>query len=153
MLKSQNFYPPPSFPARDLSATDRESYSLGIKLTCAFELLASSSSPWSQRLRDTWDAEKLKKVDDIMMRGWEENCEEPGSEEWMTLSAEDVKRIMGEDKSEEEQIKEMIANLGKFMEGESGFEGIDDEFEDEFVVLFGGANGRFDEFDSDDEVS
>jgi hypothetical protein len=137
MLKSQKINPPPSFPARDLSAIDRESYSLGIKLTCAFELLASSSSPWSQRLRDTWNEEKMKKVDDITMRGWEENCEEQGSEEWMTLSAEDVKRIMGEDKSEEEQIKEMIANLGKFMEGESGFEGIDDEFDDEFVIFFG----------------
>lgn len=77
----------------------------------------------------------MKKVDDIMMKGWEENCEEPGSEEWMTLSAEDVKRIMAEDKTEEEQIKEMIANLGKFMEGESGFEGIDDEFDDEFVTF------------------
>jgi hypothetical protein len=132
MIKSQKFNPPPSFPARDLSATEREMYSLGIKLTCAFELLATSSSPWSRRVLDTRNEEKMKKVDDIMIRGWEENCEEPGSEDWMILSAEDVKRIMGEDKSEEEQIKEMIASLGKFMEGESGFEGIDDEFDDEF---------------------
>jgi hypothetical protein len=108
-------------------------YSLGIKLTCTFELLATSSSPWSQRVLDAWNEEKIKKVDDIMIRGWEENCEEPGSEDWMILSAEDVKRIMGEDKSEEEQIKEMIASLGKFMEGESGFEGIDDDFDDEFA--------------------
>ena len=128
MIKSQKFNPPPAFPARSLSATEREMYSLGIKLTCAFELLASSSPPWSERVVELWNAEKEKKVDDIRMKGWDENCEEPDSEEWMTLSAEDVKRIMAEDKGEEDQIKEMIANLERFMEGESGFEGIEDEY-------------------------
>ena len=132
MIKLQKFTPPPSFPPRDLSAEEREMYSLGIKLTCAFELLASSESPWSERVVDLWNAENAKKVDDIAVKEWDENCEEPDSEEWMTLSGEDIKRIMAEDKSEEDQIKEMIANLSHFMEGESGFEGIDD---DEYVSL------------------
>jgi hypothetical protein len=35
---------------------------------------------------------------------------------------------MKEARSEEEQIREMIANLEGFMEGESGIEGIDDEY-------------------------
>ena len=150
MLKSQRFNPPPSFPPRSLSAAERESYSLGIKLNCAFELLASSTSSWSQRVVDVWNIEKQRKVDDIQIRGWDENIEEPGSEEWMTLSAEDVKRIMAEDKSEEDQVKEMIANLEKFMEGESGFEGIDDEY----TPFRNATHFRFEEFDSeDDEVS
>jgi len=131
MIKSQKFNPPPSFPPQDLSAAEREMYSLGIKLTCAFELLASSTTSWSERVVDLWNVEKGNKVSDIMIQGWDENCEESDTEEWMTLSGEDVKRIMAENKSEEEQIKEMIANLGHFMEGESGFEGIDD---DEYVV-------------------
>jgi hypothetical protein len=131
MIKSQKFNPPPSFPPRDLSAAEREMYSLGIKLTCAFELLASSTSSWSERVVDLWNAEKGNKVSDITIKEWDENCEEPDSEAWMTLSSEDVKRIKAEDKSEEEQIKEMIANLGHFMEGESGFEGIDD---DEYAI-------------------
>jgi|SRR5579871_4263909 len=128
MLKSQKFNPPPSFPPRELSASEREMYQLGIKLTCAFELLCGSSSSWSQRVLDVWNVEKERKVNDFQMREWEDNIEEPGSEEWLTLSAEDVKRIMAEDKSEEEQVQEMIANLEKFMEGESGFEGIDDGY-------------------------
>jgi hypothetical protein len=127
MIKSQKFNPPPAFPARSLSANEREMYNLGIKLTSAFELLAASDSSWSQRVVDLWNIEKGERVDDLTIRGWEENCEEPSGEEWMNLSAEDIKRIMAEDKGEEEQIKEMIASLGKFMEGESGFEGIDDE--------------------------
>jgi predicted secreted protein len=76
-------------------------------------------------------------VEDAEIKEWAENCEEPSDEEWMTLSAEDVKRIIAEDKSEEEQVREMIANFERFMEGESGFEGIDDEFA---------------EFDSDDDM-
>src|SRR5271167_2662983 len=118
MIKSQKFNPPPSFPPQDLSAAEREMYSLGIKLTCAFELLASSTTSWSERVVDLWNVEKGNKVSDIMIQGWDENCEESDTEEWMTLSGEDVKRIMAENKSEEEQIKEMIANLGHFMEGE-----------------------------------
>jgi hypothetical protein len=137
MIKSQKFTPPPAFPARDLSASEREMYSLGIKLTCAFELLASSDSPWSQRIIDLWNTEKDRVVEDAEIKEWAENCEEPSDEEWMTLSAEDVKRIIAEDKSEEEQVREMIANFERFMEGESGFEGIDDEFA---------------EFDSDDDM-
>ena len=89
--------------------------------------LASSSSSWSERVVDLWNAEQVEEVDDITIKKWEENCEEPDDEEWMTLSGEDVKRIMAEDKTEEEQIKEMIANMSNMMEGESGFEGIDDE--------------------------
>jgi predicted secreted protein len=76
-------------------------------------------------------------VEDAEIKEWAENCEEPSDEEWMTLSAEDVKRIIAEDKSEEEQVREMIANFERFMEGESGFEGIDDDFA---------------EFDSDDDM-
>jgi len=137
MLKSQKFNPPPAFPARDLSATEREMYSLGIKLTCAFELLASSDSPWAQRVVDLCNTAKEQGPTDAEIEAWTENCEDPNDEEWMALSAEDVKRIIAEDKSEEEQVREMIANFERFMEGESGFEGIDDEFE---------------EFDSDDEM-
>jgi len=128
MIKSQKFNPPPSFPAKSLSACERDSYNLGIKLTCAFELLISSTSPWSSKVLELWHTEKERKVDDSAMKGWDENCEEVSAEEWMSLSAEDVRRIMKEDKSEEEQVKEMIANLERFMEGESGFEGIDDEY-------------------------
>jgi hypothetical protein len=128
MIKSQKFTPPPSFPAKSLSASERETYNLGMKFTCAFELLISSSSPWSEKVLELWHAERERKVDDIAMRGWEENCEEVDSEEWMSLSAEDVRRIMAEDKGEEEQVKDMIANLERFMQGESGFEGIDDEY-------------------------
>jgi len=137
MLKSQKFNPPPAFPARDLSAFEREMYSLGIKLTCAFELLASSESPWTQRVVDLWNREKERAVKDTEIQAWPENCEEPDNEDWMTLSAEDVKRIIAEDKSEEEQVRKMIANFERFMEGESGFEGINDDFE---------------EFDSDDDM-
>jgi hypothetical protein len=126
MLKSQKFNPPPAFPPRELSAAERETYQMGIKLTCAFELLCSSSLR-SKQVLDIWNIEKQRKVNDHQMKGWDENQEEPGDEEWMNLSAEDVKRIMAEDKSEEEQVKEMIANLEKFMEGESGFEGIDND--------------------------
>ena len=79
-------------------------------------------------LLDLWNAEKAEEVDDITIKKWDENCEEPDDEEWMTLSGEDVKRIMAEDKTEEEQIKEMIANMSRMMEDESGFEGIDDEY-------------------------
>jgi hypothetical protein len=132
MIGLRGFRPPPSFPPRDLSAEEREMYSLGIKLTCAFELLASSKSPWSERVVDLWNAESAKKVDDIAIKEWDENCEERDSEEWMTLSGEDVKRIMAEDKSDEDHIKDMIAELSRFMEGESGFEGIDDN---EYVSL------------------
>jgi hypothetical protein len=128
MLKSQKFNPPPSFPALSLSAKERETYSLGMKLTCAFELVASSGSDWGRRVLELWNAEKEKKVDDVAMRSWVENLEEVDGEEWMILSAEDIQRIMAEDKGEEEQIKDMIANLEKFMEGESGFEGIDDGY-------------------------
>lgn len=127
MIKSQKFNPPPSFPPRSLSINEREMYSLGIKLTCAFELLASSASLWSERVVDLWNAEKEKKADDIMIKGWEENCEEPDNEDWMTLTNDDITRIMAQDKSEEDQIKDMIADLGRFMKGESGFEGIDDD--------------------------
>jgi hypothetical protein len=137
MLKSQKFNPPPAFPARDLSASEREMYSLGIKLTCAFELLASSDSSWTQRIVDLWNTEKERAATDAEIEEWTENCEDPSDEAWMTLSAEDVRRIMAEDKSEEEQVREMIANFERFIEGESGFEGIDDEFED---------------FDSEDEI-
>jgi hypothetical protein len=128
MIKSQKFNPPPAFPPRSLSAEEREMYSLGIKLTCAFELLASSPSSWSERLVELWNAEKAEEVDDVRIKKWEENYEEPDNEEWMTLSGEDIKRIMAENKSEEEQIKEMIANMSRMMEDESGFEGIDDEY-------------------------
>lgn len=128
MLKSQKFIPPPSFPPRDLSASEREAYHLGIKLTCAFEILCSASSAWGQKVLEVRNIEKQRKVCDSEIQSWDENQEEPGDEEWMTLSTADVRRIMGEDKSEEEQVKEMIANLEKFMEGESGFEGIDDEY-------------------------
>jgi hypothetical protein len=39
---------------------------------------------------------------------------------------------MGSGGNEEDQVREMIENLSKFMEGESGFEGIgDDGFDDE----------------------
>jgi hypothetical protein len=127
MIKLQKFNPPPAFPPRDLSASEREMYLLGIKLTCAFELLTSSNTPWFQSIIDLWNNERQKKVNDIELKGWDENCEEPDNEEWMILSAEDKKRIMAENKGEEEQVKEMIASLEKFMEGESGFEGIDDE--------------------------
>lgn len=137
MLKSQKFNPPPAFPARDLSASEREMYSLGIKLTCAFELLASSDSSWTRRVVDLWNTAKERGATDAEIEKWTENCEDPSDEAWMTLSAEDVKRIMVEDKSEEEQVREMIANFERFIEGESGFEGIDDEFED---------------FDSEDEM-
>ena len=151
MIKSQKFNPPPSFPAKSLSAAERETYNLGIKLTCAFELLSSSSSPWAEKILELWHGENERKVDDIAMRAWDENCEEPSGEEWMSLSAEDVRRIMAEDKGEEEQVKEMIANLERFMGGESGFEGIDDEYN----LAEGCANCRFDdefdEFDSDDD--
>lgn len=128
MIKSQKFNPPPAFPPKDLSAAEREMYLLGIKLTCAFELLTSSDSLWSKRVIDLWNVERKKKADDIEIKGWDENCEVPDDEEWMILSSEDVKRIMAENKGEEEQVREMIANLEKFMEGESGFEGIDDEY-------------------------
>ena len=149
MIKLQKFNPPPSFPALSLSVKEREMYSLGIKLTCAFELLASSTSPWSTRLLSLWNVEKERKIDDIVIKQWEENCEEVDGEEWMTLSGEDVKNIMSEDKSEEEQVREMIANMGQFMEGESGFEGID---VDEYVsFLVTRADCRF-EFDSDDDI-
>jgi len=130
MIKSQKFNPPPSFPAKSLSAAERETYNLGMKLTCAFELLISSSSPWSEKVLELWHAEKERKVDDIAMRGWVENSEEISGEEWMSLSAEDIRRIIKEDKGEEEQVREMIANLERFMEGESGFEGIDDGYVD-----------------------
>jgi len=122
-----------------LSATERESYSLGIKLTCAYELLANSTSSTAKVVVDIWTSEREKKVDDITIRGWSENLETPDGEEWMVLSAEDIKRITAEDKGEEEQIKDMIANLERFIEGESGFEGIDDEFD------------GYEEFDSDDD--
>jgi hypothetical protein len=128
MIKSQKFNPPPAFPPRSLSAGEREMYSLGIKLTCAFELLAASSSTWSEHVVDLWNAEKVEEVDDMTIKKWEENCEEPDGEEWMTLSGEDIKRIMAENKTEEEQIREMIANMSNMMEDESGFEGIDDEY-------------------------
>ena len=72
-------------------------YSLGIKLTCAFELLAASSSSWSERVVELWNAEKFEVVDDKTIKKWDENCEEPDDEEWMTLSGEDVKRIMSEE--------------------------------------------------------
>ena len=126
MIKSQKFNPPPSFPAKSLSAAEREAYILGMKLTCAFELLISASSPWSEKVLELWHAEKEREVDDIAMKGWEENSEEISGEEWMSLSAEDIRKIMKEDKGEEEQVREMIANLERVMEGESGFEGIDD---------------------------
>ena len=128
MIKAEKFNPPPAFPPRDLSVTEREMYSLGIKLTAAFELLATSKSPWSKTLFDLWNAEKEQAVSDITIKQWEENCEEPDSENWMILSSEDINMLRAEDVSEEEQVKKMIANLGKFMEGESGFEGIDDEY-------------------------
>ena len=130
-----------------LSAAEREAYSLGIKLTAAYELLATSATAWGQRILDLHTEETQKKVDDITIKAWEENCEEPDGEEWMVLSSEDVRRIMDEDKGEEEQIKDMIANLEKFMEGESGVEGIDDEY---FHCCR--ANWvRFEDFDSDEE--
>jgi len=85
---------------------------------------------WGSRIIDLANEEGGKKVGDVEIAGWAENLEMPDGEEWMVLSAEDVQRIMKEDGSEEEQVREMIANLERFMEGESGFEGIDDEFED-----------------------
>ena len=103
-------------------------YTLGIKLTCAFELLASSPLSWSERVVELWNAEKVEEADDMTIKKWDENYEEPDNEEWMTLSSDDVKRIMAEDKTEEEQIKEMIATMSAMMERESGFEGIDDEY-------------------------
>src|SRR5271170_3967813 len=112
MIKSQKFTPPPAFPARALSASEREMYSLGIKLTCAFELLASSDSRWTKRVLDVWNTEKERVVEDAELKEWAEKCEE-------------------------EQVRAMIANFERFMEGESGFEGIDDEFA---------------EFDSDDDI-
>ena len=130
MIKSQKFNPPPAFPARDLSASEREMYSLGIKLTCAFELLASSDSQWAKHAVNIWNTQKERTMNDMEINAWAENCETPSNEEWMNLSAEDVKRIIAQDKSEEEQVKEMIANIERFMGGESGFEGIDDEFAD-----------------------
>ena len=125
-----------------------------MKLTCAFELLISSSSLWSEKVLELWHAEKERKVDDIALKAWEENCEEISGEEWMSLSAEDVRRIMKEDRGEEEQVREMIANLERFMEGESGFEGIDDGYVT-CPIDAQGADCRFDdefdEFDSDDD--
>jgi hypothetical protein len=102
-------------------------YNMGIKLTCALELLASSGTSWSETLLGTWAAEKSESLSDISLNGWEENHLQPDSEEWMNLSTEEIRKIMAEDKGEEEQVKEMIENLRKLMEGESGFEGIDDE--------------------------
>jgi len=154
MIKLQKFKPPPTFPPRSLSATEREAYELGIKLTCAFELLASSSSLWSERVVELRNAENEKKVDDITLKSWDENCIEPDNETWMTLSNEDITRIMGEGRNEEEQVREMISNLSKFMEGESGFEGIgDDEFHDEeYVQTQEFTNSRL-EFDSEEDMS
>jgi hypothetical protein len=41
---------------------------------------------------------------------------------------------MGEGGNEEDQVREMIETLSKFMEGESGFEGIgDDVFDEEYA--------------------
>src|SRR5438046_297147 len=104
MIKSQRFNPPPAFPPRSLSATEREMYSLGIKLTSAFELLASSNSPWSERVVELWNVESAAEIDDRTIEKWDENYEEPDGEEWMALSGEDVERIMAAEKSEEEQI-------------------------------------------------
>ena len=153
MIKLQKFKPPPTFPPQSLSATEREAYELGIKLTCAFELLASSSSPWSERIVELRNAEQEKRVDDITMKSWNENCIEPDDETWMTLSNEDIIRIMGDGGNEEEKVREMISNLSKFMEVESGFEGIgDDEFDDEeYVPTQDWTDSRF-EFDSDDDM-
>jgi hypothetical protein len=137
IIKLQKFSPPPAFLPQSLSAPEREAYELGIKLTCAFELVASSSSPWSERIVEVWKEEKEKKVDDLVLKSWDENCIEPNDETWMALSNEDITRIIGEDGNEEEQVREMIANLSKIMEGESGFEGIgDDEFDDEEYVPY-----------------
>jgi SGT1 protein len=152
MIKLQKFSPPAAFPPRSLSASDRGAYELGIKLTCAFELLASSSSPSSKSVVDLWNEEKTKKVDDTTLTSWDENCIEPSNEDWMTLSNEDITRIMGEGGNEEDQVKEMIENLSKFMEGESGFEGIgDDEFDDEYANFHDMADTSS-QFDSDDEL-
>lgn len=133
MIKTEKFYPPPAFPPKDLSATEREMYSLGMKLTCAFELLATSSSSWSQRVICLWNEEKGLTASDAEVKRWEENCEEPDSEEWMTLSIEEVNRMLEEDMGEEEQVKKIIAEMSKIMEGESGFEGIDDGYFLSFV--------------------
>jgi hypothetical protein len=147
MIKSQKFSAPPSFPPLSLSAAEREAYSLGIKLSCAFEILAASDSTWSERLNELYEAEQEHMIDDIQMQSWIENCEEPDGEEWMVLSTEDVRKMMAEDKGEEEQIKEMIANLEMFMEGESGFEGIDEEY----ISNSRTAYVRFEDLESDDE--
>ena len=134
ILKSQRFNPPPVFPALNLSAAEREMYLLGIKLTCAFEMLATSSSSRSQQVIDLWKAEKSKPASDAAIKEWTENCEDPSGEEWMILSPEDIQRIRASDKTEEEQVSEMIENMKKFMEGESGFEGIDDEYVSLFII-------------------
>jgi len=147
LIKSQRFNPPPAFPVFNMSAAEREMYSLGIKLTCAFEMLAISSSSRSQQVIDLWNAEKARKQNDAVIKEWTENLEEPSSEEWMILSAEDVQKIRAEDKNEEDQIREMIENMKKFMEGESGFEGIDDEYVSSIHL----SDLRFGDFDSDDE--
>jgi hypothetical protein len=132
MIKLQKFSSPPDFSPQSLSASDREAYELGIKLTCAFEILASSSSPLSKAVVDLRNKEKSKKVDDTELTSWDENRLKPSNEDWMTLSNEDITKIMGSGGNEEDQVREMIENLSKFMEGESGFEGIgDDGFDDE----------------------
>jgi hypothetical protein len=135
MIKPAKFNPPPSFPPRSLSSSEREMYNLGIKITCALELLTSSNSQWSKDLIDIWNVERLKLVNDERINAWEENQEQVDDEQWMTLSADDVRKIMAENKSEDDQVKDMIEQLSKFMEGESGFEGIDDyegESDDDF---------------------
>jgi hypothetical protein len=151
MIKLRKFSSPPAFPPQSLSASDREAYELGIKLTCAFELLASSSSPSSESVVDLWNLEKLRKVDDTALTSWDENCVKPSNEDWMTLSNDDITKIMGESGNEEDQVREMIENLSKFMEGESGFEGIGDDGFDEYANPHDLTDNSF-QFDSDDEL-
>jgi len=153
MIKFQRFNPPPSFPPRDLTAKDREAYSLGIKLTCAFELLSTSTSPWRERLVHVRTEESGRKAEEAEIRSWDENCGEADGEEWMMLSSEDIQRIVAEEKGEEDKIREMISNLEKLMEGESGFEGIDDDDEDddECFLDFGCVDSRMMGSDSDDD--
>jgi hypothetical protein len=73
------------------------------------------------------------------------------NEDWMTLSNDDITKIMGESGNEEDQVREMIENLSKFMEGESGFEGIGDDGFDEYANPHDLTDNSF-QFDSDDEL-